>query len=305
MKKILILTLYAFVSFNLIADYIVTHKGDEINCIVEQINNSELIYRSTSSEVLKNIPLSEILFVRYDNGEKEFFRDGINLKHSETSSEKNFFPIELPLTIPTDYSGLPESSREYHLFDYYNEGGIQGIVIEIEEGGHHGKIVALKDIKLGTLGKVKDLPASLAVGSNSYYDGEYNTSVFFNKLNDITNHLGKPQPLIAEIYKLGEGWYIPAYGELYKLFSDLITPASKVKFKQLNDILKSHKGDKIDPYNNYLSSTESKIPNEPIYFFGFILFDKDTCYITESMPPLTFKLDNRGKMGKIRLFHKF
>lgn len=290
------------------ADLIVTREGGEIECKVEKISSTDLSYRIGEQRVVRIMPVSDILFVKYDNGEKEFFNRGEQsslTQPASTSYEDSFFPIQLPLTIPTDYSRCPGASRRYDLYDYYDENGVRGIVIEVTPDGRHGKVLSLHEIKLGNFPKFKGVGESMSLGNRSYYDGESNTALFIAKLTEIGQRLGCRQKLVDEIAESGEGWYIPAYGEIFKLFSELVTPTSSDGLKRINKILKSHDGKKIDRYANYNSSTEGKYMNQAKYFSGCIKFEKETLGKTDSMTSDWWGLDNRGINGRIRLFHKF
>lgn len=305
MKKILlsVVTILSVV-FNMSADRIVTNLGEEIECKVEKISETELVYTSSPSTVLRALPLSSILYVQYDNGEKELFKKDVDKEQglSLAELEADFFPIKYPVNIPTDYSGLPGSERAYRLFDYYDENGVRGIVIEITPDGHHGKVLALNEITLNEL-KVKDLAPNMSIGCKSLFDGEGNTIKFLSVLSELSKRYNKRQKVVEEITKEGKGWYIPSYGELYRLFSILITPDSKEQLKRLNEILKKYNGKKISRYNDYVSSTERKVRNAPVHFFGELTFEGTTLGKTDDISERLF--DNRGKRGKFRLFHKF
>lgn len=174
--------------------------------------------------------------------------------------------------------------------------------MEVTDDGRHGKVIALKDIKSG-YDKVKNLPESISIGCTSYYDGAANTAIFINKLRELRTRYGGRQKLAEEIYNAGNGWYIPSYGELFKLYSDLFNSASDENFKMFNKLLSSYNADKINKYYPYISSTEAKVRNAPVYYFGEVMFEKSTLGMTDSMEGM---YDNRGKReGRIRLFHKF
>lgn len=92
MKKVIVLLAAALICGTIAADCIVTKKGEEIECKVEKISDEDLAYHTIGSSVMRTMKLSSILYVRYDNGEKEFFSDrSSDETASVATSEKTSF----------------------------------------------------------------------------------------------------------------------------------------------------------------------------------------------------------------------
>ena len=75
MKKIVSIIIFLFVAHLASAqDYLVKRNGEEFYCKVKEINTTEIIYTDTiSSNVLRVINKSDVLFIKYQNGFKEVF----------------------------------------------------------------------------------------------------------------------------------------------------------------------------------------------------------------------------------------
>lgn len=268
------------------ADTIITKEGDEIEGTVISISQEDLTYTAPASQVKRIISLNKILLVKYANGEKEIFNtstpDAPRPKAELT--DNNFFPIKLPIVIPTDYSGYPPASRRYRIGDFYNENGLMGIVVHVTEDGRHGKIMAMKEIGTASTMLITSLPEEVSIGCTSLINGVENTKLIKARLRKIRKLNGSRQRLLEKLDEYGDGWYIPSYGELLQLAYTVTDEYDKSVLKQFNDKIKEHGAQKLNKYAYYSSSSEKKVPNKNVYAFGFVhLDDNEFRGYTEAM----------------------
>lgn len=286
------------------ADVIIMKDGDEKEGTVVKISSDELTYVVQGSEVQRVLPLSKVLLVKYDNGEKEVFntaKDAYNANQSATS--KDFFPIEFPIEIPTDYSSLPPASKVYKVGDLYDEHGVRGMVVDVTPDGRHGKIIALytKGSYYSFVSYINSLSNDVPLGCTSFTDGLENTTIIRSRLSAIRDQNGSRQPLLEWLDEAGPGWYLPSYGEMIKLLYTLADQHDKSKLKNFNKLLKSYGGKPINVYIDHTTSTEQKVPKQNRYCFGLVKFDDFWGY-TESMYYNAFgRRDGEG----YRFFHLF
>lgn len=114
-------------------------------------------------------------------------------------------PIPTPKPTPT-----PTSTKTYKVGDYYNENGKEGVVFEVWDNGHHGKIVSLDQTKKKWCSD-EHYYKGIIVGASSMVDGNANT----DKVMSRTDR--RKYSAIVWCSSKGEGWYLPAIEELKKL----------------------------------------------------------------------------------------
>ncbi len=117
--------------------------------------------------------------------------------------------------------------KTYKVGDYYNENGKQGVVIEVREGGSHGKIVSMTQTELPWSDKSGQ---GQIIGANSNINGAYNMSI-------IT-----AIPKWEEKYHafkwcadLGEDWYLPTPEDLRTIYRNKKIINSKLTDKILDE----------------------------------------------------------------------
>lgn len=268
MKHFVITTLLlAATSFSFLsrADVIVMQDGSEKECKVIRISESEIIYTLPGQDVERTVDKASVFKLRYDNGTDET----INPIVSGTTEEDIVLCTGVRPTFKTDYSHLPPASREYKLFDYYNENGVDGIVVEVADNGRHGKIISLSETYCRFA--ERNVIEPFSTGGVSLTDGEKNHRALSEKL--ATNSTVSPDDFPAHKWatSLGEGWYIPSYGEMLKIIWLIASKDAEGKSlkKLLNKALKSNHGKAI---SSAFYGTNSECESFPIYYqngFGF------------------------------------
>lgn len=173
-----------------------------INSYTSKFTNSEITFAFNKKEKNSIIPY------RIDNSDMpiglQFVFSSINWRSLEEH------PIE-PVLVNDILKmlGRPTNSfiKLYKVGDYYNEGGLEGVVFEVDNDGLSGKIVGLKAYQAQWS---KDEFCKDKVGTFSKSDGLQNMLLIKKqRAGNIENY-----PIFSECALQGENWYVPAIDEL-------------------------------------------------------------------------------------------
>ena len=104
------------------------------------------------------------------------------------------------------------TSSPYHIGDYYNENGKQGIVFEVSADGRHGKIVSLDMAEREWCTDEQDYKR-IVVGASSTTDGKANTDKVMARSDS------KEYPAFVWCRDKGRDWYLPAKDELESIYA--------------------------------------------------------------------------------------
>lgn len=177
-------------------DTIVVSNSEEIKAKVLSISESEVIYKIADQSVERVLSKRKILMIKYANGEKDVFK---------------------------------QDSVAYKLLDLYDEDGVRGIVIEIADGGYHGKILSLDEILCKSyVGKTEFFPLENNVLDSG--NGEENQVKFLKSLKQSECTLDDFPPYQWCISK-GDGWYLPSKEELMQLKALINKGENKLEMK--------------------------------------------------------------------------
>ncbi len=161
---------------------------------------------------------------------------------------------------------ITATEKTYQVGDYYadEKTGIDGVVIEVDNTGRHGKVVCLND-----LGRLKWGPGSITIGCNDEADGEKNMKALELHLKEeytemtgakMLEQMKRSYPAFGACKGLGEGWYLPSKMEMEKLLSGTATRKSDEKKisirKAVNDTLKENGHNKIEAVPHWSSTEE-------------------------------------------------
>ena len=157
--------------------------------------------------------------------------------------------VATPNVSSADDAILP-SSKVYRVGDYYNEGGVEGVVFSVSADGRSGKIVSMEQIRgsskhfMGWTGDKTE--QHKFIGATSKTDGMANMSV----VSKIAGWKEKYPPF-AWCAALGSAWYLPAIDEVEEF-------ALKPEIHRVvSATLSKHGGDPLLQSEDwYLSSTE-------------------------------------------------
>lgn len=133
----------------------------------------------------------------------------------------------------------------YRVGDYYNVDGKEGVVIEVRDGGRHGKIVSMREVTQKRWCTQGFFDKGIALGASDVQSGKANT--------ELCRNAGIAYfPAASWCLDRGEGWYLPALNELVNLYN--------VRSK-INPTLTAHGGTKISSHW-HMSSTEYNGPED-------------------------------------------
>ena len=116
-------------------------------------------------------------------------------------------PTPVPAPAPTPV-------KTYQVGDFYDDGTKQGVVFEVSEDGHHGKIVSMEQSMQRWCSEA-EYDQGIKTGATDRRNGMTNQ----RKIEQINNWRNK-YPAFAWCADLGEGWYLPAIEESKKISLD-------------------------------------------------------------------------------------
>lgn len=122
----------------------------------------------------------------------------------------------------------------YKIGDIYSEGKVKGVVIDISEGGKHGKIISLKN-------------ATKVWSTTNYHMNATNENYGKENCKLIARAESSLFPAINQCFIEGAGWYLPSLAEMQQIYKNLDV---------INDSLKNNGGAAIKPTELYWTSTE-------------------------------------------------
>lgn len=114
-----------------------------------------------------------------------------------------------------DVEEMP-SSGGYRIGDYYDDGGVKGIVFDVDNDGLHGKIMSVEAF-VACWCCSQQYEKRINVGADNTDDGEDNTNLLMSK-EDISEY-----PAFDLCRELGEGWYLPAVQEMGSIYAYIET----------------------------------------------------------------------------------
>ena len=129
----------------------------------------------------------------------------------------------------------------YQIGDYYNRDGKQGVVFEVSDGGHHGKIVSLDQTMLPWCTK-EQYNRRIVVGASNTTDGKANTDRVLARSDS------EAYPAFVWCRDKGRDWYLPAEDELESIYA---------AEEKINVTLERLGKMKLDEILWYWSSTEN------------------------------------------------
>lgn len=156
-------------------------------------------------------------------------------------------------------------NAQYKVGDIYNENGLKGMVVKVEDGGAHGLIMSLN---FYTKKWLADDEARFETEAFYEDDGQKNMDVI-EKYIQTNNMSWSDFPIFEWAKSLGEGWYIPAKDELLEIGKNLNGGSLTYNFKTMKNwskIIKKNGGDELvdtgfsgsDRPRNMYSSTEAE-----------------------------------------------
>jgi hypothetical protein len=288
MKKIIFLLALNILFIQLPAqDIIVKQDGVEIPATVTEINDTEIKYRQPGKSVVYTVGKQDVFMIKYENGTKDIFGKQDTDEIAVSKSAAYVYPY-------------PPVSKTYALGDYFDEGGVKGMVFHVQDEGRHGLIVSLSELSSGLGNKAfwlryvgHDTEWNFLTHAQDMDDG-WNNKL---KIEDCMSQTGLTWdnfPAFRWCNELGDGWYMPSYNELLKLFLCFNAGqeyGSNFEAQKVFNALLRKAGGKPFSDEYYRSSTEYNL----YYAYGinFSGWEKDSNLLTK-----------RGN-ARVRAIHKF
>lgn len=240
-------------------DLIVKRNSVQIKAKVEEVASDAIRYKRFSNLTGPTyvIPTKEILYIQYENGEKDVFH--MEPLPQEKSNEVTPLHTQMqPQQNEARWQTKPQMvARTYEIGEFYSQDGLKGVVCALNEERTHGLIISLEEIYLHWSEFRK--PNLRLIGANDLRDGEVNMKIVEEYI--LKNQLTWDDfPAFKWCRDKGEGWYLPSVDELLTISNNYnggnrTTNNRKAKQK-FNDALKDNGGDRMDRLVYYFSSTE-------------------------------------------------
>jgi len=224
MNKALIISVISLVcgAMTCFADQIVTRLADVIECKVMTVSESAITYRRSGEKFDREISLSEVFKVKYDNGQEENYAGrvgsgmsrGVVVPGEFAGRDYEYVHVE---TEP-DWGSMAPASREYQVGDWYSENGVEGIVVWTTPDGRHGRILHKDKWNNGRIGKSPKPfftgPINVCIGMNDMTNGQANMQKWREFMLNNPQYTPDMFPMLQMVESLGGGWYMPAFKEL-------------------------------------------------------------------------------------------
>lgn len=318
MKRIIIFTTIAlFCLQTVFADKIILRNADIIEGEIILIGDENLKYRKPGENFDREIAISNIFKIKFNNGEEQIFKKTQVTTPKTTSSTKN----QLIQTEP-DWNSMPQASRTYQVGDWFSENGVEGIVIWTTEDGRHGRIIHHKNFyTISNMPKAFFTgPTDIALGMNDKSNGYANLQAVKNFIANNPQYPLSMFPMLEDLLRLGDGWYLPSIEELiyFEMLCnrDITVLRKNHKYegktikciKLINYTSKAHGGDKINTESYKLSSTEDYSNGGAAQgqelLYGYPVKPQFALYIRETSVKNSLSIRNRPILPIIP-FHLF
>ena len=224
MKKTILLLVAALCGVLTAAaqDLIVKTDATKVEAKVTEITPDAVRYKRFSNPDGPTyvLPVADIDYIRYANGEKERFRA------AETVPAVPLTPATPVAAAPAAQAPVQQAApvqyvaKEYQIGEFYDQNGVKGVVCMLTEDRRHGLIISLDEIYLPWSEFRK--PDLRVAGADDRIDGMGNMEKVAAYIAE--NNLSWDDfPAFKWCRDKGEGWYLPAIDEP----SDTTTTAAR------------------------------------------------------------------------------
>ena len=255
----------------------------------------DLVVRTDSvripSKVLEIAP-EEIRFKKYSNLEGPIYI--LKIKQVAyivfANGTREYFSVQPASSVPSQAVVAPEPKREtepaqpkpepvqpvveaeqqtakpryvlqrYEVGEYYNQGGIEGVICSVTEDGQHGLVIAMHEQMLPWCVSKQMMQSVKLSAVSGKDDGLKNHREMLQLIEQQGLNLAD-FPALALCCKMGEGWCVPSINEWLEIVANFNggnrAGFNRVARNKFNDALHEHGGDKMDRLVYYLSSTQS------------------------------------------------
>lgn len=199
------------------------------------------------------------------------------------------------------------ASAKYKVGQIYDEDGLKGLVVYVDDSGEHGLLMSLE-----SSGKkwLDDKDEKFNTGAFYEDDGEKNMAAL-QKFIDENGKTWELFPLFEWARSLGVGWYIPAVDELKHILNAINGGEGKFNskyMKPISKVLKKAKGDKLmntgfggtNAPHSMMSSTEA---DGGMVYTLFFLESAGSAILGNKTPKGKFHIEPRLKNMGGKIFH--
>lgn len=257
MKKSLPLLLAALfcVSAAGAQDLIVKTDSTKIEARVLEISPENVRYKRFSNLEGPTylLPTIEIHYIRYANGETEYYTRSI--------PATPLVPATPVATAPEQPMGMTPGGqyvlKEYEIGELYDFNGVKGVVCQLSDDKQHGLVISLDEVSIPWSAFRK--PELCVAGADNRTDGRVNMETVARYIEE--NGLSWDDfPAFKWCREKGEGWYLPAIDELLTIGHNY-NGGTRMRNdrrarNKFNDALKDAGGERMDRMVYYFSSTE-------------------------------------------------
>lgn len=231
------------------------------------------------------LPVADIHYIRYANGEMEYYTRSIPAAPPVPAAPVASKPAA---QIPDDRYVL----KTYEIGELYERNGVKGVVCLLTEDKQHGLVISLDELYLPWSEFRK--PDLCVVGADDRTDGSVNMAKVaqYIEANGLT---WDSFPAFKWCREKGEGWYLPSIDELLTIGHNY-NGGTRIRNdrqarNKFNDALKGAGGERMDRMVYYFSSTE---------------MDEKNAYTSHMSiePPYVVEIPKYNKF-LVRAVHKF
>ena len=257
MKRSLLLLLAAICGVFTAAaqDLIVKTDSTKVEAKVIEITPENVRYKRFSNPEGPTyvLPVVEIHYIRYANGETEYYTRSVPAMPLTPATPAASAASETMSQTPGGQYVL----KEYEIGELYDRDGVKGVVCQLSEDKRHGLVISLDEIYLHWSEFRK--PDLRVVGADNRTDGRDNMEKVARYIE--ANGLSWDDfPAFKWCRDKGEGWYLPAIDELLTIGHNYNGGTRMRNDRQarnrFNEALKDAGGERMDRMVYYFSSTE-------------------------------------------------
>lgn len=237
-------------------DLIVKTDSTRIEARVLEITPENVRYKRFSNPEGPTyvLPALEIRYIRYANGEVEYYNTRETLPAVPPAPAAETPAPSQPMART---AGGQYVLKEFEIGDLYDYNGVKGVVCQLTEDKRHGLVISLDELYLHWSEFRK--PDLRKVGADDRTDGAVNMEKVARYIEE--NHLSWDDfPAFKWCREKGDGWYLPAIDELLTIGHNYNGGTRMQNDRQarnrFNGALKEAGGERMDRMVYYFSSTE-------------------------------------------------